>query len=85
MSCTIGMCWLPSPSFAPAPSDQARFISGNMPPEESITGLVRNQTTRTPAATATCTEASHSSTSRLIQLSPAGSDSVSGRSVPSVG
>ena len=36
-----GMCWSPSPSFAPSPSDQASLISGNAPPLESSTGLVR--------------------------------------------
>ena len=55
----MGMCWLPSPSVAPSPHHQPNLMKGNDPPLESITGLVRSITTRTPASAAGCVAASH--------------------------
>jgi hypothetical protein len=56
----MGIRWLPSPIVAPSPHDQASLINRNGPPLESMTGLVRMITTRTPALAATCVAASHS-------------------------
>ena len=55
----MGMCWLPSPSVAPSPHHQPSLMTGNAPPLESITGLVRSITTRTPASAAGWVAASH--------------------------